>query len=276
LLLRSEFFLWGLATSFVLVVAFAANFFGLIDLFVAAAIMTVAVVATIIRWARYFLTYMEIDVYANEGRGAVSVQRLIPSPNLPERVEMSLQDAAEGIAEVNTLGIFNTLITVLRLGWLRSLSIGDLKLRPKTGVAVLEMFNIQNPEAVRDRIKAYWKKIGDERAAQQKRDEERETIRRMTIAVAQGIRWAQSDEFEEFKLDRDKKKEDKDKVVWMPAPPKPIEYTGPQAPKPEVEPEQNAEPPATPPSTAEARPPTDGPDVPPEPPANGQNGKTPH
>lgn len=186
-----------------MIVAFAASVFGWIDLIVAAAIMTIAVVVTIIRWARYFLTYMIIDVYGDEGKGSVTVQRLIPSPNLPESVSMSLQDAAEGVAEVNTLGIFNTLITVLRAGWLRAFSIGDLKLRPKTGVAVLEMFNIQDPESVRDRIQAYWKVRAKEKAEKARRDEAEEQIRRMTVAVAQGMRWAQDEEFTRYFLTKE-------------------------------------------------------------------------
>jgi hypothetical protein len=270
LLLRSEFFLWGILTALVMIIAFAASFFGWIDLIVAAAIMSLAVVVTIVRWARYFLTYMVIDVYAGEGKGSVRVERLIPSPNLPESVEMSLQDAAEGVAEVNTLGIFNTLITVLRFGWLRALSIGDLKLRPKTGVAVLEMFNIQDPEGVRNRIQAYWKIIGGARAERARREEAEEQIRRLTVAVAQGVRWAQDDEFTRYFLTRE-----------GPEVPKPMPYSDapPDPPVPATGQSPTSPPPAPPPAP---QPPPSGPTSsgPQEPPMisppGGQNGTTPH
>jgi len=227
--------------------------------------MTVAIGVTVFRWARYFLTYMVIDAYANEGKGSVRVERLIPSPNLPESVEMSLQDAAEGVAEVNTLGIFNTLITVLRLGWLRALSIGDLKLRPKTGVATLEMYNIQDPEGVRDLIKAYWKKIGGELAEKARRDEAEEQIRRMTVAVAQGMRWAEDERFTRYILTRQ-----------GPEIPESIAYVGDSSPPTSTASSETQPPAEPPPASGAAPPPRPGVDDPSDPPPTGHNGTTPH
>jgi len=255
LIIRPEFFLWEVVSLLALAALFIAELFGYIDIVVFALGVAVIVVATLWRWGPYFLTRMTVDPTANGGNGRVSVERVIPAPNLPEQVEMSLQDAAEGVAEVNTIGVLNTIITILRpFRFLRVLSIGDLTLRTKSGAAKLTMYNIQDPEGVKNRIQAYWKEISKKQAAKKAQEEEEAFIRRMTVAVAQGLRWAQNDEFHKFWLSKD----------GTPEPPKTVPYKNLPAPQPQPTPEENP--------TAQPKPPEEPP--PAQPPANGSSHPT--
>lgn len=254
LLLRPEFFLWGAVSLLAVVALLIAELLGYIDVIVFALAVAVILVATLWRWGRYFLTYMTVDPFINNGNGRVSVERIIPAPNLPEQVEMSLQDAAEGVAEVNTIGVLNTIITILRpFRFLRALSIGDLTLRTKSGAAKLTMYNIQDPEGVKNRIQAYWKEISKKQAAKKAIEEEEAFIRRMTVAVAQGLRWAQDDEFQKYWLSKD----------GTPEPPKTVPYRSP-LPAPPPAPEEGK---VAQPKPAEEPPPT-------PPPANGSSHPT--
>lgn len=265
LLIRPEFFLWGAVSLLAVAALWLANVLGYIDIIWLALGVAVIAAATFWRWGRYFLTYMTVDPFANNGNGRVSVERLIPAPNLPEQVEMSLQDAAEGVVEVNTIGLLNNIITILRpLRFLRILTIGDLTLRTKSGAAKLTMYNIQDPESVKDRIQKYWKEISKKQSAKKAQEEEEAFIRRMTVAVAQGFRWAQDDEFQKYWLAKD----------GTPEQPKTIPYKGvPTQPTVEEKPAAQTPPPAAEASPpAQPKPPEEPPPV--QPPTNGHGHQT--
>lgn len=183
--------LWALGTLIILLLMTAASLLEVIPTWLAALAMSIAVVVTALRWARYFLVRMVVDFDANRGEGQVFIERLIPAPNLPETVQLALQDAAEGASSVNTTGLINTLITILEpLKFLRFFSVGDLTLRTRSGNFSMTMFSIQDPEGVKDYIQKSWKKIAAFKAKQQQEAERKEQIERMTIAVAQGLRQA--------------------------------------------------------------------------------------
>ncbi|MBL8046071.1 MAG: hypothetical protein JNL09_05995 [Anaerolineales bacterium] len=274
LLLRPDFFLWGVVSLLAVAALWIANVLGYFDIIWLALGITVIVAATFWRWGRYFLIYMTVDPTANNGNGRVTVERIIPAPNLPEQAEMSLQDAAEGVIEVNTVGILNNLITILKpLRFLRGLTIGDLTLRAKSGAARITMYNIQDPERVKDRIQKYWKEIAKKQTAKKALEDEEAQIRRMTVAVAQGFYWAQSAEFQKFWLNKD----------GTPEPPKTMPYKNLPAAeeKPTAQPAAEEKPAAEPtqppgeeakPATS-AAPPAESP-PPPQPPANGNGHPT--
>lgn len=192
LILKADVFLWLLGTLAVLLVLAAAGVLGYLPIEVAALGMSIAVVVTGLRLARYFLVRMVIDFDARNGDGVVIIERLVPAPNLPESIQLSLRDAAEGASAVNTIGLVNTLITILKpLRFLRIFTVGDLTLRTVSGEFAMTMYGIQDPVGVKSQIQAYWKKIAALKAKQQAERERQEQIERMSIAVAEGLRRAQ-------------------------------------------------------------------------------------
>lgn len=220
--------LWELGTAAVILLLTLGNLLGFIDIWLAALGMSIAVVITALRWARHFLVRMVIDLDANRNDGLVTIERLLPAPNLPESVQLSLQDAAEGSASVNTTGLLNTIITFLTpLKWLRVFTIGDVTFRTKAGNFSMTMYSIQNPEGVRDDIQKLWRQIADFKAKEKAKAERQEQIARMTEAVAAGLKRAH----EEMKI-----------AVVVPASPPPA---APPSPLP-----ADGTPPTTPPSTA--------------------------
>lgn len=181
-----------MGTAVVLLLLAGAGVLGYVPIEVAALGMSIAVVVTGLRLARYFLVRMVLDFDARNGDGAVVIERLIPAPTLPESISISLQDAAEGQPEVNTKGLINTLITVLKpLTFLRILTVGDLTLRVRGSDFSATMYGIQDPVGVKNQLQGYWKKISAIKAKQQADKERAEQIERMTIAVAQGLQRAQ-------------------------------------------------------------------------------------
>lgn len=192
LFLRPDFLIWLLVTVVILGVTAFLHLWGwLADIFVAALIMTAAVLALLIRWARFIAVIMTVDLDANNGEGLVVITRLIPAPNLPESVQIPLQDAAEGSSEVNTVGIINTLITVFKpLRFLRVLSIGDLTFRAKGSDFTMTMYGLQDPEGVKKQVQGYWKAISKVIGAEKTKKERQEEIERMTVAVAAGVKQA--------------------------------------------------------------------------------------
>jgi len=183
--------LWELGTAAVILLLTAANLLRAIDIWVAALGISIAILITALRWARHFLVRMVIDLDAKGGDGLVTIERLLPAPNLPESVQLSLQDAAEGSASVNTAGLLNTIITYLSpLKWLRVLTIGDVTFRTKAGNFSMTMYSIQDPEGVRDEVQRLWRQIADFKAKEKARAERKEQIERMTEAVAAGLKKA--------------------------------------------------------------------------------------
>jgi hypothetical protein len=163
----------------------------LIPIWLAALAMSIAVVVTVLRWARYFLVRMIVDYDARNGDGVVMIERLIPAPNVPESVLLSLADAAEGPTAVNVSGLFNTLITILEpLKFLRVLTVGDITFRTRSGEFNMTMYSIQNPEYIKARIQEDWRKISGYRNRLKAEAERKEDIERMTIAVAEGLKRA--------------------------------------------------------------------------------------
>lgn len=192
LFLRPDFLLWLLVTVLILGATTVLHLWGWIpDIFVAALIMTAAVMALLLRWARFIAVIMTVDLDANNGEGLVTINRLIPAPNLPESVQLSLQDAAEGSSEVNTVGIINTLITVFKpLRFLSVLSVGDLTLRARGSDFKMTMYGLQDPEGVRKQIQSYWKAIAKVIGDEKRKRERAEQIEQMTLAVAAGVKQA--------------------------------------------------------------------------------------
>lgn len=192
LIFKTDVFLWSLGTLVVLLVLAGAGVLGFVPIEIAALGMSIAVVITGLRLGRYFLVRMVVDFDARNGDGAVIIERLIPAPTLPESISISLQDAAEGQPEVNTKGLINTLITVLKpLTFLRIFTVGDLTLRVRGSDFSATMYGIQDPVGVKNQLQGYWKKISAIKAKQQAERERLEQIERMSIAVAEGLRRAQ-------------------------------------------------------------------------------------
>jgi hypothetical protein len=197
LIFKPQFLVWGISTLLVILLLAWVSLVGLLPIWLAALAMTLAVVTLVLRWARYFLVRLIVDYDARNGDGVVMIERLIPAPNLPESVQLSLQDAAEGPTAVNVSGLFNTLITILEpLKFLRVLTVGDITFRTRSGEFSMTMFSIQNPEFVKARIQENWRKIAAYKNKLKAEADRKEEIERMTIAVAQGLKRAQ----DEFKL----------------------------------------------------------------------------
>lgn len=192
LIFKTDIFAWMMGTLLVLLFLAAAGVLGYLPIEVAALAMSIAVVVTGLRLARYFLVRMVVDLDARNGDGVVLIERLVPAPNLPESVQLSLRDAAEGSSSVNTLGLLNTLVTVLKpLRFLRIFTVGDLTLRTTSGEFAMTMYGIQDPVGVKAQLQGYWKKIAALKAKQQAERDRQEQIERMSIAVAEGLRRAQ-------------------------------------------------------------------------------------
>ncbi len=152
------------------------------------ALMAALIVWYLLRWAGIFLIRMIVDYDAANGDGQVIIQRLLPHPTLPEVVQFPLQQAAEGSPEVNTTGIFNTLVLQIKwLKFLRPLTVGDLTLRGPAAPFGITMHGIQDPGGVKARIGADWKKIAAIKNKKKAEQERREDIDRMTVAVTQGL-----------------------------------------------------------------------------------------
>lgn len=197
MIFKPQFLVWGISTLLVILLLAWVSLVGLLPIWLAALAMTLAVVTLVLRWARYFLVRLIVDYDARNGDGVVMIERLIPAPNLPESVQLSLQDAAEGPTAVNVSGLFNTLITILEpLKFLRVLTVGDITFRTRSGEFSMTMFSIQNPEFVKARIQENWRKIAAYKNKLKAEADRKEEIERMTIAVAQGLKRAQ----DEFKL----------------------------------------------------------------------------
>lgn len=191
LIFKPEFVLWELGTVAVILLLTVANLLRAIDIWVAALGISIAVLITALRWARHFLVRMVIDLDAKGGDGLVTIERLLPAPTLPESVQLSLQDAAEGSASVNTSGLLNTIITYLSpLKWLRVFTIGDVTFRTKAGNFSMTMYSIQDPEGVRDEVQRLWRQIADFKAKERAKADRKEQIDRMTEAVAAGLKKA--------------------------------------------------------------------------------------
>jgi len=150
--------------------------------------IAVAILMYAIRFSRQFLVRMIVDYDANNGDGRVIIQRLIPSPTLPETVQFPLQQAAEGSPEVNTKGIVNTIITQVKaLKFLRPFTIGDLTLRGPAAPFGITMYNIMDPGGVKSQLEKDWKKIAAIKAKAKAEADRKEDIERMRIAVTEGI-----------------------------------------------------------------------------------------
>lgn len=186
--------LWALGTLAVALLLTAANLLGYIPAWMAALGTSIAVVVTALRWARFFLVRLTVDLDARNGDGLVIIERLIPAPNLPEQVQLPLQDAAEGPTAINTTGLFNNLVTILEpLRFLRGLTVGDVTFRTKSGEFSMTMYSVQDPEGLKKRIQDDWKQILAFKNKQRTEAERKEQIDRMTVAVAEGIKLARQD-----------------------------------------------------------------------------------
>lgn len=188
LLLRGDFLLTTL-----LVLVGMAGLAYLTILFPAWLLLIVAVMAAVIvwyvfRWAGTFLIRMIVDYEAANGDGLVIIQRLLPHPTLPETVQFPLQQAAEGSPEVNTRGVFNTIVLQVKwLNFLRPFTVGDLTLRGPAAPFGITMSGIQDPGGVKTRIQADWKKIAVIKNKKKAEADRKEDIDRMTVAVTQGL-----------------------------------------------------------------------------------------
>ena len=152
-------------------------------LLAAGAIMTYG-----LKWARIFLVRMIIDYEADNGNGRVIIERLLPHPTLPETVQFPLQQAAQGSPEVNTKGLFNTLVTQLKgLRFLRGFVIGDLTLKGPAAPFGITMYSIKDPAGLKAKLEADWKKIDGLKNRERTEKERNEQIDRMTVAVSKGI-----------------------------------------------------------------------------------------
>lgn len=151
-------------------------------------LMAALLVWYMLKWAGIFLIRMIVDYDAANGDGLVIIQRLLPHPTLPEVVQFPLQQAAEGSPEVNTRGIFNTLVQQIKwLKFLRPLTVGDLTLRGPAAPFGITMHGIQDPGGIKTKIAADWKKIAAIKNKKKAEQERKEDIERMTIAVTQGL-----------------------------------------------------------------------------------------
>ncbi len=194
LIFKPTFLLWALGTLAVVLLLAGANLFGYLPIWLAALGMSIAVVVTALRWARFFLVRLAVDLDARNGDGLVIIERLLPAPNLPEQVQLPLQDAAEGPSSINTTGLFNNLVTILEpLRFLRGLTVGDVTFRTKSGDFSMTMYSVQDPEGLKKRIQGDWKKISEFKNKKKAEAERKEAIDRMTIAVADGIKRARQE-----------------------------------------------------------------------------------
>ncbi len=224
---KGEFLLWSAGLALVLFVL--AGLFVRWDKDIVAqslivVIASAAIVGYVFRWSREFLTRMIVDYDANNGDGRVIIQRFVPSPTEPEYVQFPLQQAAEGSPEINTRGLFNTLISQLKMfKSLRGITIGDLTLRGPAAPFGLTMRNIQNPAGVKAALEKDWKRIAALKAKEKAKRDREEEISRMRTAVTDGI-------LEAFK---------KPEVQSMltppppPPPPQPMEWTPVSALRPQ-------------------------------------------
>jgi len=132
---------------------------------------------------------MIVDYDANNGDGRVIIERLLPHPTLPETVQFPLQQAAQGSPEVNTKGLFNTLVSQLKgLKWLRSFTIGDLTLRGPAAPFGITMYSIKDPAAVKAQLEADWKKIESIKNRKNAERERAEQIDRVSEGLLKGVR----------------------------------------------------------------------------------------
>jgi hypothetical protein len=188
---NGQFLIW--TAGLLAVLAVLANFFVRFDKdLVAQGIIVViaaaAIVFYVLRWAREFLIRMIVDYDANNGDGRVIIQRFVPSPNEPEFVQFPLQQAAEGSPEINTRGLFNTIVTQLKIfNALRTLTIGDLTLRGPAAPFGLTMRNIRDPAGVKAKLDKEWKRIAALKAKEKAKHDREEEINRMRTAVVDGI-----------------------------------------------------------------------------------------
>jgi hypothetical protein len=140
------------------------------------------------KWARIFLVRLIIDYEADNGNGRVIIERLLPHPTLPETVQFPLQQAAQGSPEVNTKGLFNTLVTQLKgLRFLRGFVIGDLTLKGPAAPFGITMYSIKDPAGLKVQLEQDWKKIDGLKGRERAEKERNEQIDRMTVAVSKGI-----------------------------------------------------------------------------------------
>jgi hypothetical protein len=150
--------------------------------------MALAVVVYVFRWSRDFLIRMIVDYDANNGDGLVIIERLMPDPTLPETQQIPLQQAAEGSPEVNTRGLANTLVTLLKgLSWLRVFTIGDITFKGPAAPFGITMKNIHNPAGVKEKIAADWKKMAVFKNRGKEDRDRNEQIDRMSVAFKHGI-----------------------------------------------------------------------------------------
>ena len=187
LIFNLEFLTWsaGLAAALALLAyAFLFLFSHWILILAAAG----AIVVYGLKWARIFLIRMIVDYDADNGNGRVIIERLLPHPTLPETVQFPLQQAAQGSPEVNTKGLFNTLVPQLKgLKSLRSLVIGDLTLRGPAAPFGITMYSIRDPDNVKKKLESDWKKIEVIKNREKAEKERAENIDRMTVAMTQSI-----------------------------------------------------------------------------------------
>ncbi|HLE27915.1 MAG TPA: hypothetical protein VI793_07350 [Anaerolineales bacterium] len=163
-------------------------FFFLLPHWVFILLMAGAIMVYGLKWARIFLIRMIVDYDADNGNGRVIIERLLPHPTLPETVQFPLQQAAQGSPEVNTKGMFNTLVSQFRgLKFLHNFVVGDLTLRGPAAPFGITMYSIKDPAGVKAKIEADWKKIEGLKNRDKAEKERNEQIDRMTVAVSQGI-----------------------------------------------------------------------------------------
>lgn len=188
LFLRGDFLLSSGGVALGLLVLAYVDFLFPSQTLIIVGLMAALMVWYMLKWAGLFLIRMIVDYEAANGDGQVIIQRLLPHPTLPEVVQFPLQQAAEGSPEVNTRGIFNTLVQQIKwLKFLRPLTVGDLTLRGPAAPFGITMHGIQDPGGVKAKIAADWKKIAAIKNKKKAEQERREDIERMTIAVTQGL-----------------------------------------------------------------------------------------
>ncbi len=187
LIFNLEFLSWsaGLAAALALL---AYAFLFLLSHWILILAAAGAIMVYGLKWARIFLIRMIVDYDADNGNGRVIIERLLPHPTLPETVQFPLQQAAQGSPEVNTKGLFNTLVSQLKgLKFLRSFVIGDLTLRGPAAPFGITMYSIRDPDSVKKKLENDWKKIEAIKNKDKAEKERAENVDRMTVAVSQGI-----------------------------------------------------------------------------------------
>ncbi len=188
LIFNGEFLAWtvGLIVS---LLALAYVFVFLFTHWAVILLVAGAIVTYVLKWARIFLVRMIVDYDANNGDGRVIIERLLPHPTLPETVQFPLQQAAQGAPEVNTTGLFNTLVSQLKgLKWLRGFTIGDLTLRGPAAPFGITMYSIKDPAAVKAQLEADWKKIESIKNRKNAERERAEQIDRVSEGLLKGVR----------------------------------------------------------------------------------------